>query len=615
MTSRTADYEKAGSVGSSIADETPSGLGFLSLLLLSAWCGLVAGLLEVGTIVLRKQVFDPNHLYKVEPPLRLADPARRTSACSWRWDCSDADSSWPGRAAAAGCSGASLVRAGDLARSCWSPFPGSTAWPGWSWRWGWPRGSSRSSSAMRRMLRRFVLVSFPAAVAVVAILGASVWAGRPHQAVARRVRGRCRRRGRPNVLLIVLDTVAAGHLSLHGYGRRHQHDPGRARRARDPVRFGPGGLVLDAAVPCDDVHGTMVARALGRLAHPAGPGASHAGGVPRRPGLRDGRVRRQYLVLCQPIRGWPAASLVTRISSSPSSPHSRSPSLVDRALEGFQAIVYFTEDWLESAGLLPLCPTRLAVAGQRSQGGRGGQSRVARLALATPRQPERPFFAFLNYFDAHIPISLPPGRLHRFGVEPTDNHQRDPDPALVGARQDDALARGRGVRRRRLRRLHRGPRRAAREAGRRAGPARVLRADLADHRLGPRRELRRACRRLLPRYEPLRDRAARPARSSFRRAGRDEAGRRGGRSACATWRRRSSTWPAWRPSAPFPGVSLARFWRQPAEARRLPRPHPLLRGWPRWSRTTRPIAIPGACAKQVVAAGGREGGGMVVHPP
>ena len=27
--------------------------------------------------------------------------------------------------------------------------------------------------------------------------------------------------------------------------------------------------------------------------------------------------------------------------------------LVSRALDGFQAIVYFTEDWLESAGVLP----------------------------------------------------------------------------------------------------------------------------------------------------------------------------------------------------------------------------------------------------------------------
>ena len=34
-----------------------------SVLLLSAWCGLVSGLLEVGVIVLRKRTFDPNHLY------------------------------------------------------------------------------------------------------------------------------------------------------------------------------------------------------------------------------------------------------------------------------------------------------------------------------------------------------------------------------------------------------------------------------------------------------------------------------------------------------------------------------------------------------------------------
>src|ERR1700722_15734460 len=37
--------------------------GLMSLLLLSAWCGLVAGLLEVGSIVIRKEMFDPNHLY------------------------------------------------------------------------------------------------------------------------------------------------------------------------------------------------------------------------------------------------------------------------------------------------------------------------------------------------------------------------------------------------------------------------------------------------------------------------------------------------------------------------------------------------------------------------
>ena len=44
--------------------------------------------------------------------------------------------------------------------------------------------------------------------------------------------------------------------------------------------------------------------------------------------------------------------------------------------------------------------------------------------LSQRAQPERPFFAFLNYYDAHYPYQLPPGRLHRFGVEPNDNYQR-----------------------------------------------------------------------------------------------------------------------------------------------------------------------------------------------
>ena len=48
--------------------------GLISLLLLSAWCGLVAGLLEVGTIVLRKQTVRPESSLRDEPPLRLADP-------------------------------------------------------------------------------------------------------------------------------------------------------------------------------------------------------------------------------------------------------------------------------------------------------------------------------------------------------------------------------------------------------------------------------------------------------------------------------------------------------------------------------------------------------------
>ena len=63
MIGRLAGLEEAGTVGPSPPAPAANRPGLLSILFLSAWCGLVAGLLEVGTIVLRKQMFDPNHLY------------------------------------------------------------------------------------------------------------------------------------------------------------------------------------------------------------------------------------------------------------------------------------------------------------------------------------------------------------------------------------------------------------------------------------------------------------------------------------------------------------------------------------------------------------------------
>jgi arylsulfatase A-like enzyme len=54
----------------------------------------------------------------------------------------------------------------------------------------------------------------------------------------------------------------------------------------------------------------------------------------------------------------------------------------------------------------------------------GLQSRGARATSAAfldwlrQRRPDRPFFAFLNYFDAHAPYVPPPGRAGRFGIRP-----------------------------------------------------------------------------------------------------------------------------------------------------------------------------------------------------
>ena len=65
MIERAPVLEPAGMVRSLSGDSDSSvnQWGFVGVLILSGWCGLVSGLLEVGALVLRKEAFDPNQLY------------------------------------------------------------------------------------------------------------------------------------------------------------------------------------------------------------------------------------------------------------------------------------------------------------------------------------------------------------------------------------------------------------------------------------------------------------------------------------------------------------------------------------------------------------------------
>ena len=63
MKSGTAVFEEAHAIGSRSPDLVANRPGLFPLLVLSAWCGLVAGLLEVGAIVLRKRMLESDHLY------------------------------------------------------------------------------------------------------------------------------------------------------------------------------------------------------------------------------------------------------------------------------------------------------------------------------------------------------------------------------------------------------------------------------------------------------------------------------------------------------------------------------------------------------------------------
>ena len=171
-----------------------TGVPIIALLLLSAWCGLVAGLLEVGTIVLRKHTIDPNHLYGMSRHFVWLIPA--ANLCIFlvvgAVGCI-VGLAWPHRGrwlfTRALCTLA-------LCRCSWSPFPRSTALALLAVALGVAVRLVPLFERNAAVFRRFVQLSFPV---VVADGGRS---SRRHSGSATgssnraRLRARCRRLGR-----------------------------------------------------------------------------------------------------------------------------------------------------------------------------------------------------------------------------------------------------------------------------------------------------------------------------------------------------------------------------------------------------------------------------------
>ncbi len=273
----------------------------------------------------------------------------------------------------------------------------------------------------RASFRQFVVVSFPAAVVVVLGLGAAIWAGdRDRQ--ARENAQALPPPGSPNVLLIVMDTVAAGHLGLYGYARNTSTTLGEL--AERGIRFDSARSSSSWTLPS---HATMFT---GRWLHELSVGWFT-------PLDRTFPTVAEYLG----AQGYATAGFIANTSYCardsglargfthyedhilPELTALKLAALVNRALEGFQAFVAHTENWLESAGLLPHLQ-RLWHALDTNRKGAAVANRELLDWLANRSQKERPFFAFVNYIDAHYPYLLVPGRIHRFGVEPTEPFQR-----------------------------------------------------------------------------------------------------------------------------------------------------------------------------------------------
>jgi arylsulfatase A-like enzyme len=420
-----AVHEERDTAGSSSDDRGASAvrLRFVHLLVLSSWCGLVSGLLEVGALVVRKEAFDPNQLYWMSRHFVWLIPV--TNLCFflalgvflglvariWRRR---------GNGLAT-----RLLCALTVLPAALVGFPEI-------YDWAWLLVSLGIATWLVAVLerreagvRRLVRLSFPVLAGLVGILAASIWAGDRVKAWREASRP-LPAPGSPNVLLIVLDTVAADHLSLYGYGRPTSRSIDEL--ARRGIRFDAAQAAASWTMPS---HAVMFT---GRWPHELSAGwytpldASY-------PTLAEFLGSRGYataaFVANQWYCGWDSGLgrgfTTYRDYVFPHLTSFGMSVLVKRSAERLVSLV----DLLDGPMGIPVPGRSVRYFAELFRVGRIEAWMVDDLFLdwlssgRSAGPPARPFFAFLNYADAHAPYQISRKGLHRFGARPRDAFEMD----------------------------------------------------------------------------------------------------------------------------------------------------------------------------------------------
>lgn len=217
----------------------------------------------------------------------------------------------------------------------------------------------------------------------------------------------------PNVVVIVMDTVSAAHMSLYGYAR--QTTPNLERLARTGVRFDHARSTAPWTLPS---HASMFT---GRWPHELSAGFG---------GPLDGEA----LTLAEYLRdrGYATGGFIANtLYCSAESGLGRGFLHFDDHEISLIAIIHSAalgQRLLEKAGLKL---ARLVHEGSHA-GAHGDETDRPRKPYKDASQVEaaalhwlghqtgRPFFLFLNLFDAHTPYLLPEGCSQHFGLAPAD---------------------------------------------------------------------------------------------------------------------------------------------------------------------------------------------------
>lgn len=196
--------------------------------------------------------------------------------------------------------------------------------------------------------------------------------------------------GAPNVLLIVLDTVRAAELSLYGY--EHPTTPNLERFARRGVRFDRAIATAPWTLP---THATLFTGRLGSE-HGADWNVPLDGTFPTvAEFLAEHGYRTGGFVANEGYGGWHTG--------------------LGRGFSRYEDYDMSLRDWTNASVLIePL--TELGFIEDRMPSDRRTASDISASFLAWQAKHPQPFFAFLNYYDAHIPYVAPEPFRTRFGA-------------------------------------------------------------------------------------------------------------------------------------------------------------------------------------------------------
>jgi arylsulfatase A-like enzyme len=386
----------------------------VDVLLLAGWCGLAAGLLEVAIRVLLHSI-DPSRMYLMNRHFVWLIPLSNSLL-------------FAGLGAVLALATKLLPRAGGWMSPrlvfFWAVFPllmvVSTRIYPLAWVIVALGATARGASILERHpsgLRRSLIVSFPGLLLLVVIAATSVFGG-DWLKQRREATSPLPPADRPNVLLIVLDTVRADRLSVYGYKRRTS--PTFERLASHGIRFDQSRATAPWTLPS---HASFFT---GRLPHELGIKWVTPLGT-KFPTLAEylgahgyataGFVANTYL--CSYETG-----LARGFTHYEDYPLGRFGPLAlawlfDRALGAASDLGLLMSRSFDTGPFRPWLESLvepLFVVGKKKDAETVNRAFLA--WLSARREPRRPFFVFLNYFDAHAPYVLPRGATYRFGQKP-----------------------------------------------------------------------------------------------------------------------------------------------------------------------------------------------------